>query len=84
MTAVEARAYAERQYVEIIEPVSIMSSETAALVKERIAHAYMDGAIEVLGAFEFKNRVERDSQHDERGNDVQSIVATDGQLGVGA
>jgi hypothetical protein len=27
-----------------------VSSQTATLIKERIAHAYMDGAIEVLGS----------------------------------
>ena len=53
MTATEARQYAERIYRDVIEPVSIMSGETAYLIKERIAHAYMDGAIAVLGSLNF-------------------------------
>ena len=67
MTAEEARAYAERQYAKIIEPVSIVSPQTATLIKERISHAYMDGAIEVLGAMGFA-KPETSAQRIERGN----------------
>ena len=67
MTASEAREYAERQYVDIIEPVSTMSCETAELVMNRIAHAYMDGAIEVLGLMGFA-KLETKEQRIERGN----------------
>ena len=67
MTAAEARVYAERQYVDIIEPASIMSDETAELVKERIAHAYMDGAIEVLESMGLAKK-ETSEQRIERGN----------------
>lgn len=50
MTAAEARAYAERVYVEEIESaftISLLNSE-AALIKDKLAHAYMDGGIEIL------------------------------------
>jgi hypothetical protein len=50
VTAVEARAYAERVYVEEIESaftISLLNSE-AALIKDKLAHAYMDGGIEIL------------------------------------
>jgi hypothetical protein len=66
MTAAKARAYAERQYAEIIEPVSIVSEQTATLIKDRIAHAYMDGAIEVLGSMGF-GKPETSEQRIERG-----------------
>lgn len=50
MTAAEARAYAERVYVEEIESaftISLLNS-AAALIKDKLAHAYMDGGIEIL------------------------------------
>lgn len=50
MTEMEAEEYAARIYEHLIEPDSIMSGETAALVKDRLAHAYMDGAISILGS----------------------------------
>jgi hypothetical protein len=67
MTAAQARMYAERQYMEIIEPVSLVSPETATLIKDRIAHAYMDGAIEILGSMGLSKQ-ETSEQRIERGN----------------
>jgi hypothetical protein len=48
MTAARARAYAEQIFRDIIEPVSLVSQETSDLIKERLAHAYMDGCITAL------------------------------------
>lgn len=67
MTAAEAMVYAERQYVEAIEPVSKVSQQTANLIKERLAHAYMDGAIEVLKSIGLA-KPETVEQRIERGN----------------
>ena len=50
MTAANAKEYAARIYEHLIEPASIMSGETAALVKERLAHAYMDGGLAVASS----------------------------------
>lgn len=74
MTTSEARAYAELQYSERIEPVSIMSEETAELVKDRIANAYMDGAIEVLGAMGLA-KPETSEQRIARGNRKLGVFA---------
>lgn len=48
MTAAEAMTYAELVYVEEIEPTFIISYSEAALIKDKLAHAYMDGGISIL------------------------------------
>jgi hypothetical protein len=53
MTAIEAREYAARIYDGLIEPVSVMSDKTAALVKELLADAYMDGGLAVARSLDF-------------------------------
>ena len=47
MTALEAEAYAERVYMEEIAPFTVSDRE-AALIKDKLAHAYMDGGLAVV------------------------------------
>ena len=47
MTAATAKAYAEQVFRDNIEPFAVVSFQTAQLIKERLAHAYMDGGLAV-------------------------------------
>jgi hypothetical protein len=50
MTAADAISYAEMQYNIAIAPYAIASEQTMKLVKERLAHAYLDGGLAVAGS----------------------------------
>lgn len=68
MTAAKARAYAERIYEELIKPPSIISDQSAELIKFLLANAYLDGAIaEALAALKLLGRSNTKSSARKRG-----------------
>ena len=68
MTVNDAEQYAKRMFDRFIGPVSIMSEETSELVKDRLAHAYMDGGLDVANSLALDLLAETHAQRIERGN----------------